>query len=147
MTAQVEYRPCKQEHIRFIAPQAGDENNKSLYLMPEFKPLVEDHFSISGWVGSECMAAAGIITLYGDRAMGWALVSKNAGPYMRQITRKVRDAFEHHPAKRIEITVLYDYSKGHKWAKLLGFGEPEAPRMRKSGYFGDDETMYARIKE
>ena len=142
----VEFKPCKQEHIKFIAPQKGEENNKLVYLAPEFRPCIEEHFAISGWVGNVCVAAAGIIVLYGDRAIGWALISRDAGPYMRQITRKVKSALDLHYAKRIEMTVRCDYPKGHKWAKLLGFGEPEAPRMRHSGYFGEDEAMYARIK-
>lgn len=145
--AEIEYMSCRQEHIKYITPQKGDENNKLVYLNPEFRSLIEEHFSLSAWVNSKCIGAAGVITLYGHRAIAWALVSKDAGPHMLQLTRKVRGALDLHPAKRIEMTVIHGYSQGHRWARLLGFGEPEAPLMKKSGFFGDDEALYARVKE
>lgn len=143
---EIEYRPCKQEHIRYIDPQDGDSRSKLVYLDPDYAYIINDHFSMSAWVGNECMGAAGIITLHKYQGIAWAIVSRKAGPYMLAITRKIKKAIELHPCKRIEMRVIFDFEEGHKWAKLIGFGEPEAPRMRSSGVFGEDETLYARVK-
>lgn len=120
--------------------------DKEYFMQPGFRYMVEDHFAISAWAGAECVCAAGIVEIYRHRAVAWALMSENAGPYLRKITRKVQSALALHPAKRIEMLVNYEFDAGHRWAKMLGF-EVEAPRMRCSGVYGNDETMYVRIKE
>ena len=64
---------------------------------------------------------------------------------MRQVTRKVLEAFDVLPYKRVEMHVDYEFKAGHRWAKMLGF-KVDAPRMEHSGFYGNDETLYVRIK-
>lgn len=142
----VEYRPLKQAHLGLIRPQDHDRQLLAGYMSPQFKEVLEGSFGISAWVGLRPVAAAGIIPIHGMCAVGWAMLGADSGPYLRQITRKVRNAIEISPYQRIEMRVICDFEEGHRWAKLLGFGEPEAPRMRKSGARGEDETLYARVK-
>lgn len=142
----VQYRPCKQAHLGLIRPQNFDRALLAAYMSPEFKTLLDTSFGISAWVGNKPIGAAGIIPMHGHCALAWSLLGADAGPYLLQLTRKVRNALDITPYKRVEMRVLYDFEEGHRWARLLGFGEPEAPRMRQSSSRGDDETLYARVK-
>lgn len=119
---------------------------QAYFMQDGFKYLVQDNFSLSAWDGVECIGVAGIMSLYKTRAVAWAFIGKNAAPHMVGITRKVKQVIEDYPAKRIEMLVNYEFLAGHRWAKMLGF-KVEAERMRYSGIYGHDETLYARIKE
>lgn len=119
---------------------------KEYFMQPGFRYMMEDHFAMSAWVNSQCVLAAGFVSIYPHRATAWALVGADAGPYLTQLTRKVRQGIEMQPFKRIEMLVDYEFDAGHRWAKMLGF-TVENPRMRYSGTFGNDETLYVRIKE
>ena len=143
--ADLTYLPCAIEHLKLIKPQPGSDVDKAHFLNPGFEYMVRDHFAISGWLGPKCLMAAGIVGLYKHRAVAWALVGADAGPYLRQLTNKVRDALDISPYQRIEMLVDYQFDAGHRWAKMLGF-EVEAEKMRMSGFYGNDETMYVRIK-
>jgi hypothetical protein len=142
---ELTFLPCAIEHIALIDPQGSDIMGKEHFLKPGFNYMVDDHFAISAWKGSTCLCAAGIVSLYKHRAIAWSVMSKHAGPYMRQLTRKVKEAIELHPATRIEMLVDFEFDAGHRWAEMLGF-EVDAPRMEMSGYYGNDETLYVRIK-
>ena len=144
---EVTYRPCKQGHLGLILPQEHDKKLLPAYMSPAFKTVLENSFGISAWVGCKPIGAAGVIPMHGECALAWSMLGGDAGPYLLQITRKVREALDILPYKRVEMRVLYDFEEGHRWARLLGFGEPEASRMRKSGIRGEDETLYAKIKE
>lgn len=143
---ELTYLSCAVEHLALIKPQGDDYKDQAAFLNKGFHYMVKDHFAVSAWAGTTCVAAAGIVPIYNHRAMAWALMSRDAGPYMRQITRKVRSALDLSPYKRIEMLVDYEFKAGHQWAKMLGF-KVEAPRMIMSGVYGNDETMYVRIKE
>lgn len=113
---------------------------------PAFAGIVKDYFALSAWDGSRCVAAAGIVPIYGYRAAAWAMISKDIGSKnMLQLTRKVRAALELDPTPRIETVVRCDFEDGHRWAALLGM-ELECAFMRKHGIDGQDEAMYVRIK-
>jgi len=139
------YQPCALEHIAKIKPQPGEEVDKAHFMTDEFNHVLKKGMSVSFWDGEDCVGAGGVAPIYAHRAMAWAFLGANSGPYMHQITRKARQLFELYPAKRIEMLVDYKFDAGHRWAKVLGF-EVEAARMRMSGIYGDDETMYVRIK-
>jgi len=142
---EIEYRKCTQDHIKLIVPQEGDVMNQVMYLSPDFAEYLSGSFALSAWIGSKCIAAAGICTVNKYRGIGWSFLGADSGPYMRQLTKKVKAIIDNHPLPRIEMTVATDFHTGHRWAKLLGF-ECEAARMRKHGMLGNDETLYARIK-
>lgn len=142
---QVEYRPCKQEHLALIRPQEHDREMLQAYMSPEFKELLDCSFGISAWVEHKPVGAAGIIPLHANCGLAWAMLGNDAGPYMLQLTRKVRNALDITPYKRVEMRVVCEFEEGHRWAKALGF-TVEAPRMRKSSSRGNDETLYARVR-
>lgn len=119
--------------------------DKAHFMTPEFNHVLAKGMALSMWAGTTCIAAGGVAPIYKHRAIAWAFLGADSGPYMHQITRKSRELFELYPTERIEMLVNYEFEAGHRWAKVLGF-EVEAARMRKSGIYGDDETMYVRIK-
>lgn len=141
----LELRKCTIEHIALVEPQSDAFLEKGYLLQPAFAQTIKENFSISAWDGTRCVAAAGFIPLYPHRATAWALMGASAGKYMREITRHVRRALDEQPYKRVEMLVDYKFDAGHRWAKMLGF-QVEAERMIASGFFGNDETMYVRIK-
>lgn len=144
---KLEYRKCMPGHLLYVAPQSGDIHNKNMYLTPEYAEILAapDNYALSAWAGSKCVGGAGIIQVNKFRAIAWALVGRDARPYMRQITAKVKEVIWEHPSQRVEITVDAEFLEGHRWARMLGF-TMEAPRMVKHGILGNDETLYARIK-
>lgn len=144
--AGIEYIPCKQEHLRLIAPQKGFEQAQLVYANPVMKDLFDNNFSISAWLNNRCIGASGLITLYPHYAMAWAFVSKDAGPNMLQIVRKIRSVLDTQTYRRVEMRVKLDYAEGHKLAGLCGFKE-EVPFLEASGFFGEDEVQYVRIKK
>lgn len=142
---RVEYRTGIQEHLRYIDPQEHDKLDAVEFLKPEYKTVLEGGFFLTAWAGSRCLGGAGVIEIWPGRGIAWSVLSREAGPYMLQLTRKVRQAVDLHPCRRIEMTVLYDHGEGHKWARLLGF-QIEAERMRAYTINGDDVALYARVK-
>lgn len=139
------YLPCALEHIKFIKPHSGEEKDKAHFMSPEFNHVLSKGMNVSFFAGSRCVGAGGVFPIYNHRAVAWTFLGADSGPYMHQITRKARSLFELYPAERIEMLVDYTHDAGHRWAKVLGF-EVEAARMRKSGIYGNDETMYVRIR-
>lgn len=143
---KIEVRKCHVEHIRYIAPQPGDEYTKAIWLKhPEYMEALAENESWSVWAGPRCIFAAGIMPLGANIGCGWAIIGKDAGPYMLQITKAVRKVFDESEFDRIEFYVDCDFIPGHKWARLLGM-TMEAARMRKHGLTGNDEALYARVK-
>ena len=144
---EIVYKKCLPGHIKYINPQEVDRTNKLLYQTEEFKQAVRENFSISAWVGNQCIGAAGLIQVHPHRAIAWAMLSADAGPYMLSVTRKIKNFFKSQPTKRIEITVLEGFKEGHKWAKLLNFTLETPEGMRGHGVGGETEYLYSRVKE
>jgi len=141
----IEYVKLRQEHIALVAAQEGDKQTQLAYLDPALRTALENEFSFTAFCGNKCLGAAGIIRVTNRRAMAWAMLSREAGPHMMALTRKVKRALELHPCPRVEMTVLCDFEPGHRWARLLGM-DLEAPRMRGSSASGLDEALYARVR-
>lgn len=143
--ADLIFRPIKAEHIAFINPQERDVISKNMYMDPSYAGVLAASFGMSAWAGLRCVGAAGVITLYKGRGAAWAILGRDAGPYMRRITTKIRYILDTHPCNRIEMAVLHDFKIGNQWAKMLGF-VIEAPLMRKSSIIGADEVLWARVR-
>lgn len=140
-----ELRPCEPGHIKFISAQKDAREDYHVMCSPDFAGIICDNFAISAWADSRCVAAAGIVPIYAERAAAWALISKEAGPYMRRITKAVKKALELDPTPRIETVVNADFINGHRWARMIGM-ECEHPCLRKHGVHGQDEALYVRIR-
>jgi hypothetical protein len=91
------------------------------------------------------VAAGGVMDDGRGKATAWSLLTPEAGPIMRTITRLVRGFFMAGQWRRAEIMVRADHIEGWRWARLLGF-EFEGT-LRKWGADGADYHVFSIIKE
>lgn len=94
-------------------------------------------------VDNEIIACAGTLLMWPGRHQAWAVFTSAARPHMRRVTRFAKMVLSELKG-RVEITVVADYEKGHKWARMLGF-EVETPLLRCYGPLGEDHVGYVRI--
>lgn len=142
--SRVTFTPCHVQHLAFINVRDVDRRIVPYYLSGSIEEVIANSMALSIWVDNRCMGAAGVVEVDSRTAYAWSLLSADSGPYMLAITRKtiqVLDGFRH---LRVEMRVNNGFTEAHKWAKMLGF-QCEAPLMRKSGFFGEDQSLYARV--
>lgn len=146
--SDVTYMKCYPKHLKYIDTGSFDAQELAAFLQPEAEELVFGHpDSRSAWVGTKPIAAFGLIPYYpGRRYIAWAILSKDIGVRLLDVTREIKRLLDAHPAPRVEMHVLSDFKEGHKWAKLLGFHCETPDGMKKHSYFGKDEHIYARVK-
>lgn len=145
--AKLEFRPCKYEHLKLITPNAFSRSDLGLFLSPEYKYIIDDSAGVSAWRGIHCVAAFGLLPVYpGRKSMAWALVSRDIGPELLELTRALKRHLDVCSEPRVEMLVLSEFKAGHKWAKMLGFTCETPDGMRKHSPLGEDEHLYARVK-
>lgn len=142
----IEYRPFKAEHLRYLTPQAEQRLDHAIALTTEYASEMERNFALSAWNGSVCVGAAGCVPIYAHRAVAWALLSKDAGPHMLAIAKKVRFVMAALPYRRIEIAVHDSFEQGHRFAKLIGMQLETPVPLKAHGANGEDEMLYAMVK-
>lgn len=93
---------------------------------------------------TEVLVCYGIQQLWQGRGMVWALLSKNAGRYMRQITWMAKAYLQSAELPRIEAYVLSDFKAGLQWVRLLNFKH----EGHMDAFFenGQAAEMYAYLK-
>lgn len=138
------FMPCKVEHLALIEPPAGQASVAHVFRAPQFAELIDNSVAVSAWDDCRCLGAAGVVYTAPNKASAWSLLSPHTGRHMFAITRKVREVLDAHRHVRVEMVVDCDFPEGHRWARMLGF-TLEAERMRKSGYSGQDQSLYARV--
>lgn len=99
----------------------------------------------TGAVDGVPVACAGLVEVWPGRAYAWALLARNAGPWMVAITRGVRRALKAAPFDRIEMAVDSGFLAGQRWALMLGF-ELETPLPARRYLPGwRDAYLYAMV--
>ena len=99
--------------------------------------------SFTGLHDGRVVGCAGVVELWDNRAMAWALLGAGAGAHFVQIHRAVSGFFKQAKWRRIEATVDVDFEAAHRWMAMLGF-EREG-RMRAYASDGRDQDLYARV--
>lgn len=107
--------------------------------------LAARSFALSAWAGVRCIGAGGVFPAWEGRAEVWAIFGDRAGPHSLAVVRKIRDIIDTYPSRRVEMTVKESNVAGHRLAKLLGFGEPEA-KLQAYHPDGSNMFMYARVR-
>jgi hypothetical protein len=92
----------------------------------------------------EPVAAAGIMSIWHNRALAWALIGRDAGPHMREVTLATLEALDACPRTRVEMYVRPGFHEAFRWAKVLGF-EFEAI-LEGADPLGGDMAIFKRIK-
>ena len=136
----------KAEHLTHLELQPEQEYFKQLIANPEeYISMVSEGDAYAIIEGNQTLCAFGIIELWPNRSMIWALMSATCGPYMTGMVRIGRRMVRTSGYKRVEAHVACDFEAGHRFMKLLGF-HVEAERMRSYEPDGRDCTLYARIQ-
>lgn len=143
MREGIRFTKFHPEHLRYLSPQHLQKHAHALLIGTEYMDLIGRNFGISGWAGHTCIGACGAIAVHPHRAVGWALLSEEAGEYMLPIVRKVRAYFDVMAFKRLEAHVLADFDNGHRFARLLGLKQETPEPMKYHGPNGEAEILYS----
>ena len=104
---------------------------------------LEQQNSYTGIVDGDVVFCAGTVAQWPTRHTTWALLGAQAPQHTLWVTREVRAGLDKVKG-RIELTVRADFTRGQKWAKVLGF-RVETPLLEKYGPEGEDHIGYVRI--
>lgn len=94
--------------------------------------------------GETVIICAGAVEMWADRAMMWALLSKDAGQHMRHVHRAVSGFLAQCKWRRMEAYADSEFCQGNRWLAMLGF--KHEGKMRAFGPDGRDFELYARVK-
>lgn len=138
------YRP---EHLRTLELQEaqsyfGIDTKSEDYA----KALQNFGNSFTALDGDRIIACAGCVEIWDNRAMAWALVSKDAGRHMLGVHRAVSGFLMAAKWRRVEAYVDAGFDAGMRWMDLLGFRQESPEPMRAFRPDGGDCYMFARTK-
>lgn len=143
----IEFTPFRAGHLEYLKPQSAQRNEHAYLVSSGGASLLEHPMALTAWHRSVCIGVAGCIPVRPHRAVAWAILSDDAGPYMLTIARKIRRVVAVGPYRRVEMTVAGEHEAGHRFARLLGAKRETPEPMRFYGADGGDEVMYALIRE
>jgi hypothetical protein len=136
--------PFKAEHLAKLSLQSTQLAMSEQLTNPEYATMLEGTYAYSLIEGDEVLCCAGLMPVWENRSMGWALVSSKAGKHFIEIHRNVAAAIRMCPDRRVEIAVDSEFAEGKRWAKMLGL--TFEGRMRGYGVDGRDHDLFARVK-
>jgi hypothetical protein len=134
----IEIIPFQAHHTKLMVPQPAQAHEV------DYAPVEAAGDAWTAVVDGLPVACAGLIELWPERAHAWALLSAEAGPYMRRITRAIRFRLESSSFRRIEMAVDVSFEAGIRWAHMLGFEHEATVRCYFPG--GRTAQLFARIK-
>lgn len=137
-------RTWQQGDTELLQLQEGQQYMSKLRDEVDIQPLADQGLAWTGIVDGEVIAIGGLVPQWENRAIAWALISKNAGKHFIDIHREAERLFTRSGIRRIEATVDIGFKAGHRWMKMLGF-EPEG-YMKAYRPDGADQILYARIR-
>ena len=141
--------PYTAEHGRFILSQ--QMNHKLMDKDAEFDGdamnLVQDHLAFTGIVNDKPICAAGMKMIWGQVAEGWVIASSDMWNHPLSVAKAIKKDFarvaKENNITRVQSAIRKDFSEGQRFAEWLGL-EKEG-LMRKWGFDGSDQYMYARL--
>lgn len=104
-------------------------------------------FAVAQGEETKILACVGVAHLAPHRALAWALVAGDCGPWFTAIHRRVRAWLAACPYTRVEAQVDARFAAGRRWLSLLGF-KCETPRGMR-GFCADGRAahLYAYLKQ
>ena len=138
-------RPWEKGDTEKLLIQDAQEYIRSMVdLNTDFSELSEQGFAWTGEIDGQIMIVSGVQPMWTNRALAWALISKDAGRHFKAIHKAVQSFLIHAPFRRIEANVDIGFKAGHKWMNMLGF-EVEG-YMKAYRPDGADMILYARVR-
>lgn len=135
----IQVMPFRFEHVDQIKGQPDQ-----VFMKPTEMVHLEGHQGFSGFVGDECMGCMGVVRIWPKRYHAWAYLSSSTGPYMLEITRKTRGFLKSLGDCRVEASVLADFDKGQRFARLVGM-TLETPEPMRNYIKGKSAYLYSWV--
>jgi hypothetical protein len=140
--------PLTEADVRAIEPQAAQD------LPVEARVALVMAQAQAGPCASIVDATGTVLLLGGvitdenwpGRAVGWTILSRHAGPHMRQLTRTVSDWLDGLGIARLEMYVDAQFPQGCRWARLLGFAQETPLPMRRFLPNGNGAYLFGRVR-
>ena len=144
--------PYTAQHGKFILSQ--QMNHKVLEADRHYinvdgdaKNLVQDHLAFTGIVNDNPIFAAGMKMIWGQVAEGWVIATSEMWKHPLSVAKAIKKDFarvaKENNITRVQSAIRKDFSEGQRFAEWLGL-EKEG-LMRKWGFDGSDQYMYARL--
>jgi hypothetical protein len=109
--------------------------------------LVQDHLAFTGIVNDNPIFAAGMKMIWGQVAEGWVIATSEMWKHPLGVAKAIKKDFarvaKENNITRVQSAIRKDFSEGQRFAEWLGL-EKEG-LMRKWGFDGSDQYMYARL--
>ena len=144
--------PYTKEHGQIILSyqmnhKILEADRKYINIEGDAKNLEEDNLAFTGIVNDKPIFAAGMKMIWGQVAEGWVIASSDMWKHPLGVAKAIKKDFarvakEHH-IKRVQTAIRHAFAPGQRFAEWLGL-ENEG-LMRKCGFDGSDQYMYARI--
>jgi len=142
----VEY---KGEHGRYIMNQQMNHllMDKDMEFNGNPDNLEQNNLAFTGMINGKPIFAAGMKMLWNGVAEGWVLATKDVLDHPLLVAKAIRKDFariaKENNINRVQTAVRANYTTGLKFAKWLGLEEEGL--MKKFGFDGSDQYMYARL--
>lgn len=138
------YRPEHLHALELQQAQAhfrGDVDSEAYA-----RALAIPRHSFTALDGDRVIACAGCVEIWDNRAMAWALVSKDAGQHLLGVHRAVHGFLMAAKWRRVEAYVDVGFEPGMRWMRLLGFELDTPVPVRAFRPDGGDCFLFSRIK-
>lgn len=132
-------------HLRELMKDPVTAPIRSFMTEERINHLVKSPHTVTGMVGMQPVACAGVTEYWPGRGELWAIMPRSTGPHMLALTRLARKYIAGLSIRRIEATVDCDFDAGHRWMKLLGI-EKEASPLKAFSIEGKDVSLYAKVR-
>ena len=141
--------PYTAEHGRFILSQQMNHKlmDKDAQFDGDAMNLVQDHLAFTGMVNDKPIFAAGMKMIWGQVAEGWVIATSEMWKHPLSVAKAIKKDFarvaKENNITRVQSAIRKDFKEGQRFAEWLGL-EKEG-LMRKWGFDGSDQYMYARL--
>ena len=152
MDNKLHITPYTKEHGRFILScqmnhKILEADSKYIKLMGDAENLKEDNLSFTAISNNKPIVSAGMKKVWGKVAEGWVIGTDEMWKHPISIAKIIKRDFariaKEQDIERIQTAVRKDFKTGIRFVEWLGF-EREG-LMKKWGFDGTDQYMYARI--
>jgi len=111
------------------------------------KNLEQNNLAFTGVVNNNPIFAAGMKMVWGQVAEGWVIATSDMWKYPLGVAKAIKKDFakvaKENNITRVQSAIRKDFTEGQRFAEWLGL-EREG-LMRKWGFDGSDQYMYARL--
>lgn len=135
------------DHVRALELQDAQQYFAGTLSGDEYaRALAKSGAAFTALDGDRVIACSGCVEIWDNRAMAWALISKDAGRHMLGIHKAVAGFLSGAKWRRIEATVDAGFESGMRWMGMLGFVRETQNPMKAYRPDGGNCYLFARVK-